>query len=340
MDSYAFSIEEANLRNPSRREAVRGFLAAQGLCFDETVQKYYTVHSGDELVGGAGYDGNVIKCVAVDPRYRGEGLLNGLMTRIVTELCGKYGNLFVFTKPENRALFQSLGFNTVETTSQVILMETDASGLSRFCDNVSHYRKGGVGGAIVMNCNPFTLGHRHLVQEASRQCDYLLIFAVEEDKSEFPFAVRLRLMREGVEDIGNVSVLPGGPYIISSATFPTYFLKDASSAAEAHTELDVTLFGRRIAPAGGITRRFVGEEPFSPVTNLYNETMARLLPSFGVTLSIIPRLEKGNVAISASAVRRLLAEGRLEDARGLVPETTYRYLASNDAEPVLARIRG
>lgn len=52
-------------------------------------------------------------------------------------------------------------------------------------------------GSIVMNCNPFTLGHRYLVEEASRQSDLLYIFVVEEDKSDFPFEDRFNMVKAG-----------------------------------------------------------------------------------------------------------------------------------------------
>lgn len=53
-------------------------------------------------------------------------------------------------------------------------------------------------GSIVMNCNPFTLGHRYLIEYASKYVDYLYIFVVEEDKSFFPFSDRIDLIKKGL----------------------------------------------------------------------------------------------------------------------------------------------
>lgn len=92
-----------------------------------------------------------------------------------------------------------------------------------------------------MNCNPFTKGHLALITYAARACDLLHIFVVEENRSQFPFADRLRLVREGTDHLANVIVHPSGPYMISNATFPTYFLKEGEDAAKIQSELDITL---------------------------------------------------------------------------------------------------
>ena len=172
---------------------------------------------------------------------------------------------------------------------------------------------------------------------------------VEEDKSLFPFEVRLRLVREGTADLPNVTVLPGGLYVISSATFPTYFTRLAAvgreeRVTELHAALDLEMFRRHIAPSLGITSRFVGTEPFCPVTSLYNEKMKEILPvekdGFPViTVREMPRYEKEGLAVSASRVRALLHEGSLADVRELVPETTWKWLTSPEALPILEKIR-
>ncbi len=91
----------------------------------------------------------------------------------------------------------------------------------------------------------------------------------------------------------------------------------------------------------GITARYVGEEPKSLVTGIYNRIMSEKLPEHGVQCVIVPRkTEDSGQVISASNVRQAVKDGRLEGIRGLVPESTYRYFASPEAEGVIARIRG
>lgn len=183
-------------------------------------------------------------------------------------------------------------------------------------------------GSVVMNCNPFTLGHYYLVEKALAQCDFLIIFVVQEDKSRFPFEDRLRLVKEGVADLKNVAVLPSGKFVLSSLTFSEYFNKSELQDRIIDTSLDVTVFAREIAPCLHITKRFAGEEPFDAVTRQYNETMRRILPEYGIEFVEIPRaadVQRGTV-ISASRVRELLEKKDFDSIRPLVPESTFHYL--------------
>ena len=181
-------------------------------------------------------------------------------------------------------------------------------------------------GAVVMNCNPFTLGHRYLVEQALKRCDRLIVFVVEEDKSVFPFADRLRLVKENLADLKNVLVLPSGEFIISSRTFEEYFNKESLQERKIDTSTDVTLFAAKIAPCLNIAVRFAGEEPFDTVTRQYNETMARILPQYGLEFVEIPRLKTGGEPVSASRVRELAKAGEFDKLKKLVPKKTLAYL--------------
>ena len=181
-------------------------------------------------------------------------------------------------------------------------------------------------GAIVMNCNPFTLGHRYLIEQAAKQCEQLLIFVVQEDKSFFPYNDRIELVRQGVQDLSNVSVVGSGKFIISSLTFQSYFNKAALQDRTIDCSDDVTLFVNEIAPAANIKTRFVGEEPLDQVTNQYNRTLEKILPMNGIRFVEIPRITTGDNVISASRVRQLLQEKNWDEIKRYVPETTLRYL--------------
>ena len=193
-------------------------------------------------------------------------------------------------------------------------------------------------GAIVMNANPFTLGHRYLVEQARAACGVLHLFMVSEDVSLVPFSVRKQLILEGTKDIPGIVYHEAGSYIISSATFPAYFQKGDNAVIRSQAGIDARIF-TRIAAALGITDRFVGDEPTSVVTGIYNEILSTALPEAGVACHIIPRKEADGKAISASTVRSCIHDGRLEDIRGLVPETTYRYFTSPEAAAVIGRIQ-
>ncbi len=182
-------------------------------------------------------------------------------------------------------------------------------------------------GAIVMNCNPFTLGHRYLIEYAAEKCDRLYVFAVEEDLSFFPFTDRIDLIRKGVSDLKNVTVLPSGKFIISRTTFPAYFEKEASTDNTiVDASSDIETFAKHIAPALNISVRFAGEEPLDNVTRQYNSQMKMLLPKYGIDFEVIPRKEIDGAVISASRVRKLLKENNFAEIEKLVPKTTLDYL--------------
>jgi [citrate (pro-3S)-lyase] ligase len=192
---------------------------------------------------------------------------------------------------------------------------------------------------VVVNCNPFTLGHRHLIAEAARRVETLFVLVVREDRSAFPFEARLRLVREGTRDLPNVRVLDTGRYAVSAITFPSYFLKRADDVANVQMELDVTLFAQRIAPFLGVRRRFFGTEPYCAMTRAYNEVMRRLLPALGVEAVEIARAGVGGEAISASRVRAELRRGSLDGLDALVPPTTAAFLRSVQGRAIQERLR-
>lgn len=198
--------------------------------------------------------------------------------------------------------------------------------LQKYVDSIRSYMP--KIGAIVMNCNPFTLGHRYLIETASKHCLKLYIFVVEEDKSVFKFNDRIELVRKGTADLENVMVLPSGKFMISSVTFKDYFNKSEIQDKQINPSMDIEIFAKYIAPALGITVRFAGEEPLDMVTKQYNDTMRRILPQHNIEFFEIPRKESGDNVISASRVRRLLDDKNFEAISKLVPETTLNFLKS------------
>ena len=221
-----------------------------------------------------------------------------------------------------------------------MLLESDPRAFEAWADAIKASLPGGkADGAAVVNCNPFTLGHRYLLERAAAACKTLLVLVVAGDRSSFPGSVREALVRAGTADLGNVVVASGGSYCVSGATFPAYYLKEKSEAAELQARLDAELFASRIAPAFGITRRFVGTEPYCQVTAAYNRAMAAALPRHGIELVEIPRAESGGAAISASAVRAALRAGDMRRVAELVPGTTMDWLQSPAAVPILEKIK-
>lgn len=283
--------------------------------------------------------GNTIRCLAVDRDRQGEGLLNQIISHLM-EVQTQRGNthLFLYTKPQSARFFGDLGFYEIVQAEGVVFMENRRRGFSDYCAALERTRREGTSAAIVMNANPFTLGHLHLVERAAAENNAVHLFVLSEEAGPIPFAVRRRLVREGTAHLPNVICHDSGPYIISGATFPSYFLKDGDTVIRAHAALDLAVFGR-IAPCLNLTRRYVGEERTSHVTALYNEEMIRRLPELGIECRVVPRLERDGQPVSASTVRQAIHDGRLEDIRPLIPGAAWDYFTSPEAGAVIAAIQ-
>lgn len=326
------------LSSADRRKA-RAFIEAQGLRFESTFDDLVGIHEGRSLVAVGARDGNVLKMLAIEPSHQSGGLLGELVTELIRlGTAAGHEALFVYTKPEHAGSFEQLNFSLLASHGRAALLEYGGH-LTRYLEANRHLVRRGSNGAVIMNCNPFTRGHRYLVEESAQRVDTLYLFVVREDRSSFPFEVRLRLVREGTRDLPNVLVLGTSYYAVSAITFPAYFLKQPDQAAEIQMELDLTLFAQRIAPFFHVTRRFVGTEPLCATTRAYNQAMRRVLPRFGIDLVELERKEIAGEPISASRVRVALAAGELSGLETLVPESTLAYLRSDESRAVRERIR-
>lgn len=355
------NILELHPTIPRQRRQIEMFLQTNGLRYDDV--DYYAAivdESSDEMIAGGGLKGSVIKCVAVADGHKGEAVANVIVSHLIAKAnaegcqCVK-----LYTKPDNRQLFESLSFRLIAESPNAILMETGVGGIEKYSEElrvkseelgvkseelgvkseelkndesvVSNARK--PIGVIVMNANPFTLGHRFLVEQSSELVERLYVVVVREDCSMFSYNERKAMVSQGVRDIGNVVVVDGSDYAVSAATFPTYFLKQLSDATDTQIILDLDLYRRRIAPALGATIRFFGSEPTDPLTRRYNELMHQQLGEEHV--HEIQRKQQEGSAISASCVRKAMMEGCLWDAIQLVPPTTIPYIIGHLASMAL-----
>ena len=337
---YGYTEHLASPLRGRALEELKALLTKTGLTYAPGIQHTALVRDPDgAIIAAASLEDNVIKCVACDPAHQGEDLTASVLTALRRKALeeGKR-HLFLYTKPENVFLFSGLGFYEVARAGEAALMEDRREGFSAWAESVRAPGAAGTVGALVMNCNPMTLGHRYLVEQAAARCDFLYIFIVSEDKSAVPAADRLALVRESLEGMPHTAIAGTGAYLISSATFPDYFLKDKTRSGQVWTELDAAVFCR-LAQRLGIARRFVGTEPFCPVTASYNRTLAQTLPRHVIELTELPRLEQSGTAISATAVRKLVQEGHWEEVRSLVPPPVYEWFAREENRArFLARI--
>ena len=364
-------IQTLNPATPRQRQRIEAFLKRNGLRIDD--MNYYAAVLDDdgEMIAGGGLKDDVIKCVAVDDAHKGEAIANTLVSHLISHANQEgYSCIKLFTKPKNRQLFESLSFRLLAEAPEAILMETGIGGISntvkalkkikeesekykeynkeckedsKECRENTSYLNTSTPqhlnttmqptGCIVMNCNPFTLGHRYLVESASRMVEHLFVIVVREDRSAFSYQERKAMVTAGTADLKNVTVCDGSEYAISNTTFPTYFLKRLTDATDTQILLDLDLFRRHIAPALGAEVRFVGTEPTDELTRRYNELMMESLGKDHVVE--IPRLENGGVAVSASRVRRAMDSNSLKEAAQLVPPTTLPYIIAHLATRAL-----
>lgn len=364
-------IQTLNPTTPRQRQRIEAFLKRNGLRFDDMHYYAAVTDDDGEMIAGGGLKGNVIKCVAVDDAHKGEAIANTLISHLIAHANEEgHSNVMLFTKPKNRQLFESLSFRLLAEAPEAVLMETGIGGINNTVEALKKIREESekykeynkeckkeektnlnittpqhlnpsttqplttttpLRGVVVMNCNPFTLGHRYLIEQAAKQVERLFVMVVREDCSLFAYAERKAMVEQGVAHLKNVTVIDGSEYAISQATFPTYFLKRLDDAADTQMLLDLDLFRRHIAPALGATVRFVGTEPTDRLTRRYNQLMHEVLAD----VREIARLEKEGNAVSASRVRKAMEQGDMSTIRQLVPPTTLPYIIAHLATQAL-----
>lgn len=315
-------------------ENLKKFLDRMELRYDEGIE--YSVcmlNENYDVIGTGSVDQNVIKCVAIDPNYQGQGLSAAIITNLIQyEFEKARTHIFVYTKPKNQMMFADMGFHTILKTPDILFMENRAAGFTRFLQNIRKetpeeaLNPQHTIGTVVANCNPFTLGHRYLLEEALKECDYLHLFILSDNRSTFSAKARYEMVQEGIKDLDRIILHRTSDYMISAATFPTYFFKDQAQGEQANCRLDLELFATRIAPELHITRRFVGTEPYCSVTRAYNERMQEILPEYGIEVHEIERKTREDKPISASEVRSCIAQQDDARARELVPEGVWNLI--------------
>ena len=194
---YSLSaIESWDSRNRRQADAL---LQAEGIRRDKNLS--YTCGVFDEdmrLIATGSCFGNTLRCLAVSSDHRGEGLMNEVVSHLMErQLLQGNSRVFLYTKPQSARLLGDLGFYEVERLENVVFMENRFGGFAGYLRNLTPTKKPGRCAAIVMNANPFTLGHRHLVESAAAENDWLHLFLLSEEAGPIPFAVRKKLVQEG-----------------------------------------------------------------------------------------------------------------------------------------------
>lgn len=342
-----YSIGKVSFSDASNLAKIDTLLEREGIRRDPHLDYIAAMFDEDfNIIATGSCFGNTLRCLAVSDDHQGEGLMNQMVTHLINiQMERGNGHLFLYTKCESAKFFHDLGFQEiVRIPHQIVFMENKRKGFENYLNRLKSaveisgvFEKQKIA-ALVMNCNPFTLGHQYLVEKVAAENDLVHLFMLSEDSSLFPYEVRKKLIQAGIAHLSNVVLHDSGSYIISQATFPSYFQENDDAVIKSNVEIDLQIFVR-IAQALGIQRRYVGNEPFSRVTNIYNQMMLQKLPEYGIACEVVERKEIERKAVSASAVRQAIKADDWALIKKLVPQTTFDFLMSDEAKPILERIR-
>lgn len=326
--AYHFVLVETESEMAKTKE----LLLSSQLHVDEHLSQTFNLYDDNILIGTISTHENVIKMIAVDKNYQGEQVTAHLLQHVMRIFeINQVNKYFIFTKPENKGYFMHYPFKLIQETDSIALFENHLYPIN---DHLLSLKlklrpKHGKRAAIVMNCNPLTNGHLYLIETCAKEVNDVIIFLVQENRSVFPFDVRYELIKKATKHLKNVHILPSTLYMISLATFPTYFLKELNDASLKFMELDILIFKNYFMPLFEIDYRYVGTEPKDETTRCYNETMKRILSD---QLIEIDRKLLHHEVISASTVRQLMKEKKYHDIKGFVPKVTYQYLMSKEGK--------
>lgn len=283
-----------------------------------------------EIIATGSIAGNVLKYVAIDAKYQQDGaMFNQVISYLVNQAATMNRfHLFVFTKPKYVQSFEYVGFNKLAEVEDGAVLENGTPNISDYIQTLPHVKDAQNKriAAIVANANPFTKGHRYLVETASKENDVVYVFVVSQNVSLFTYNERFKLVQAGTKDLDNVFVVPGKEYMVSYATFPAYFLKDDQNVGRYQAKLDATLFKEKIAKPLNIKYRYLGSEPYSKTTDVYNEELMKVLPP-EVKVKIIERARNDqNDIITATKVREAIKQNDLSTIKHLVVPTTFEFI--------------
>lgn len=333
-----FIIEKVLIN--SERIAVKKFLLENHLEYDYDIDLTFIVKNEDEdILGTVSSSKNIIKAFAVAPSMQGANLSTLLISRIISEL-GNRGifDYRVFTKPENQVIFEQFNMRTIAKSKKVILLENKTFPIEKTIESLKNELnfKSKKISSLVMNCNPMTLGHLYLIEKCARENKEVVIFILEEDLSLVKFVDRIAIVRAATSHLNNVKVVPSTKYIISSATFPTYFLKKEDDSLIEYSTIDGSIFKNYFMSGLNIKTRYVGNEPKDPVTNKYIQVLKTIL---GDQLIIVDRIGDEEDVYSASRFRKLILEDRFDDAFKLVPSATKEFFHTASGIETFNRIK-
>ncbi len=346
-DFTNYRVEEMELDIKADLQLIEKFTEKHNLCFDKRSVEY-TIALFDELdniVGTGSFSRNTLKYVLVAEKHRESNAFAQITTHLINKVLEKHSHIFVYTRPELIHRFEGIGFKLVAKALPLFsMLEFGVQSISDYVNylkSIKSKEQHEKVGSVVINCNPFTKGHLHLIEKAASENDLLYVIVVQEDLSVFPFKTRWNLIKEGTKHLKNIIMVKGNHYVVSGATFPCYFLKSSSRDCiiQNQAELDIQIFRKYVINTLGITSRYVGSEPNCNTTAAYNQAMHKILPKYSVEVVEIDRITNKDAVISASGVRNAIKEGRFDEIAENLPACTRDFLLSDEAKPIIEKIK-
>ena len=214
----AVSLSEISPRDLRTQAQMDALLEQEGIRRDRNLDYSCGVFDDGELIACGSSFHNTLRCLAVSSEHRGEGLMNQVVSHLM-ERQVNLGNshVFLYTKLKNERIFKDLGFYEIaRVDGSLVFLENRRDGFARYLRSLEKTKRDGKCAAVVMNANPFTLGHRYLVERAAKE-------------NGIPFrAVRLE-SREAAQNaptpVTTYALFRDGAYLTNEQMNDTKFLK-------------------------------------------------------------------------------------------------------------------
>jgi [citrate (pro-3S)-lyase] ligase len=75
------TLRTVNLKREKERKKIDEFLHKFELILEKDVEYTLALYDDERIIGTGSVSGNVLKCIAIDPDYQGEGICSYLLNR-------------------------------------------------------------------------------------------------------------------------------------------------------------------------------------------------------------------------------------------------------------------
>jgi [citrate (pro-3S)-lyase] ligase len=191
-------------------------------------------------------------------------------------------------------------------------------------------------GIAVMSANPFTIGHRHLVELGSKMFDYFVIFLMQDgydlifDKKECQ-----KIVEVGVSDLDNVIVAPFPEGCITWDDFCPEYNNVAARHAKNFIGINVYDLANMLVvmcKEGNFSHYIAGIETDDAVTRQMCLHFKNICELNGINFIAIPRKKIGDneKSISGTECRKLLETKQYDKLLKVLQPNVLQYIIDNN----------